>query len=90
MTRAAWPMGVACRNILRLRSTYKTQTSRTVPKVDLLDISREPTDDELAALMHAVGDKVRIESVAYGALIAALLAKALIEPEFSVSADSIN
>lgn len=29
-------------------------TRRKVPRVDLLDINREPTDDELEALMQAM------------------------------------
>jgi hypothetical protein len=52
----------------------------TVPRVDLLDVNREPSDEELAALMHAAGEKVRIESANYGALLTALLRKALERP----------
>jgi hypothetical protein len=55
-------------------------TPTAVPRVDLLDINREPSDEELAALMHAAGDKVRTESANYDALLAALLRKALDRP----------
>ena len=42
--------------------TTQTIFSGAVPRVDLLDIPREPSDAELAALMNAAGNAARAVS----------------------------
>jgi hypothetical protein len=55
----------------------QTLFSGVVPRVDLLDINVEPTDDELAALMHAAGNAARAVMASNKILVAARLAQAI-------------
>jgi hypothetical protein len=57
--------------------TTHDEFSGAVPRVDLLDITREPTDAELAALMHAAGDSARAIVAGNKVRVAQRLAQAI-------------
>ena len=60
-----------------------TQTifSGVVPRVDLLDITREPSDAELAALMNAAGNAARAVSADNKVRVAQRLSQAIVDLE---------
>jgi uncharacterized protein (DUF4415 family) len=61
--------------------TTQTTFTSVVPRVDLLDITREPSDAELAALMHAARNAARAVSADNKVRVALRLSQAIVELE---------
>ena len=59
--------------------TAETKFSGFVPRVNLLDVTIEPTDAELAALMHVAGDSARVVIAANKIRIELRLAQAILD-----------
>ncbi len=57
----------------------QSKLSGVVPRVDLLDVTIEPTDAELAALMHAAGDSARAVIASNKILIEQRLVQAILD-----------
>jgi hypothetical protein len=67
--------------------TIHDEFSVAVPRVDLLDITREPTDAELAALMHAAGNAARAVSADNKVRVAQRLTQAIVDLEQQLKAN---
>jgi hypothetical protein len=67
--------------------TTQTVFNDVVPRVDLLDINRDPTDAELAALMHAAGNAARAVSADSKVRVAQRLTQAIVDLEQQLKAN---
>ena len=66
--------------------TTQTIFSDVIPRVDLLDITREPSDSELAALMNAAGNAARAVSADNKVRVAQRLSQAIVDLEQQLKA----
>ena len=67
--------------------TTQTIFSGVVPRVDLLDITRAPSDSELAALMNAAGNAARAVSADNKVRVAQRLSQAIVDLEQQLKAN---